>query len=174
MNDILSILSACSLVIPGSAWEKNHTSLFGLKKKWRCLSPEASPPKATIGIDVNRTGPGKSRKNKRLELDKTALRSPAFETLEIRVAAGRALPYGRKTRGGLTLHDMRHSFTTYLRKAGISIPVRMKLTGHETGEMDRRYDKVDFGDLKHAVNSLESYLLSNDHLTTTTLKPTIH
>lgn len=87
-------------------------------------------------------------------------------------AAG--LPYGRKTRNGLTLHDMRHSFTTYLRKAGIAIPVRMKLTGHETGEMDRRYDKVDLGDLQKAMDSLEAYLGSNDHLTTNTQKATIH
>jgi len=42
------------------------------------------------------------------------------------------------------------------------------MTGHETQKMDRRYDKVDLGDLQKAMDSLESYLSSNDHLTTMT------
>ena len=76
------------------------------------------------------------------------------------------LPYGRKVRDGLTFHDIRHSFSTYLRKAGIAIPVRMQITGHETDERDRRYDRVDLEDMQQAIDSLELYLLNNDHLMT--------
>ena len=70
------------------------------------------------------------------------------------------IPWGRGTRGGFVFHDLRHSFSTYMRKAGVSASVRMAITGHETAEMDRRYDRVDNEDIRQAVDQMQVYLKS--------------
>ncbi len=66
--------------------------------------------------------------------------------------------YGRKVGGGFTFHDLRHTFNTNMRKAGVPESVVMKITGHETREMFDRYNTVDEDDAEKAVNKLESYL----------------
>ena len=40
------------------------------------------------------------------------------------------LAYGRNNRDGLTLHDLRHTFTTNMRRAGVPEPEIMAITGH--------------------------------------------
>jgi hypothetical protein len=50
----------------------------------------------------------------------------------------------------------------------------MKITGHETDEMGRRYERVDDSDMQKAIEALESYLLNNDRLTTKPEKETVH
>ena len=55
-------------------------------------------------------------------------------------AAG--IPCGRKTPGGLTFHDLRHTFNTNARKAGIPDKLIMKITGHSTREMFDRYNTI--------------------------------
>ena len=55
-------------------------------------------------------------------------------------------------------HDLRHTYNTNLRKAGVDQGTIMKLTGHKTVEMFHRYDTIDQMDAKLAVRKYESYL----------------
>jgi len=72
------------------------------------------------------------------------------------------IPYGRNVKGGFTFHDLRHTFNTYMRKAGVKEGVIMKLTGHSTREMFDRYDTKDEEDLKNAVKSMGLFLQNLD------------
>lgn len=60
--------------------------------------------------------------------------------------------------GDFKFHDLRHTFVTNARKAGIAQSVIMKMTGHKTAVMFRRYNTVDDDDLIGAMNSLSGYL----------------
>jgi integrase len=77
-------------------------------------------------------------------------------------ALGRAcqkagITYGRGAEGGFTFHDIRHTFNTNMRKAGVAESVIMAITGHSTREMFDRYNTVDETDTRHAVKSLEVF-----------------
>ncbi len=65
------------------------------------------------------------------------------------------ISYGRKKDNGFTFHDLRHTFTTNMRKAGVAESVIMKITGHSTREMFDRYNAVDSEDTKLAVDRLD-------------------
>ena len=71
-------------------------------------------------------------------------------------AAG--IVYGRFEEGGFIFHDLRHTFNTNMRKAGVAESVIMAITGHSTREMFDRYNRIDDDDTKVAVTQLESYL----------------
>jgi len=82
------------------------------------------------------------------------------------------IPYGRETEDGFTFHDLRHTFNTNMRKAGVAESVIMAITGHSTREMFDRYNTVDDQDTREAVKSLEVFFqnvtqnvnhASNDH-----------
>jgi integrase len=66
--------------------------------------------------------------------------------------------YGRKTKGGFTFHDLRHTFNTNMRKAGVAESVIMDITGHSTREMFDRYNTVDETDRGKAIKQLEAFL----------------
>lgn len=51
-------------------------------------------------------------------------------------------------------HDLRHTFVTNARRAGVHDQTIMKITGHKTLEMFRRYNCVDRNDLRNGVNSI--------------------
>ncbi|MBF0495312.1 MAG: site-specific integrase [Deltaproteobacteria bacterium] len=51
-------------------------------------------------------------------------------------------------------HDLRHTFNTLMRKAGVSKSVIMQLTGHKTDAMFHRYDTVDEADARDALVKL--------------------
>jgi len=68
------------------------------------------------------------------------------------------IPYGRNTKNGITPHDLRHSFNTYMRKAGAHDTVTMDITGHSTREMFDRYNTVDEKEKAEAVKRMESFL----------------
>jgi integrase len=55
-------------------------------------------------------------------------------------------------------HDLRHTFNTNMRKAGVDQSVIMKLTGHKTAAMFHRYNTVDTADAKEAYRKLEGFL----------------
>ena len=61
------------------------------------------------------------------------------------------IPYGRNVKDGITFHDLRHTFNTNMRKAGIHDSVIMEITGHTTREMFDRYNTVDKDEKKEAV-----------------------
>jgi integrase len=68
------------------------------------------------------------------------------------------VPCGRKVKGGLTFHDLRHSFNTYMRKAGVDKEVIKAITGHNTDSMFTRYNKIDSDDIDQAVEKFEVFL----------------
>ena len=61
--------------------------------------------------------------------------------------------YGRNIKEGFTFHDLRHTFNTNMRKAGVPESVIMAITGHSTPEMFDRYNTVDQEDTRNAVNT---------------------
>jgi integrase len=74
-------------------------------------------------------------------------------------ACGEAnIPYGRFEQGGFIFHDLRHTFTTIARRAGIPRNVIMVITGHTANDMNFRYDTVDEEDLLKAIDQMEDYL----------------
>jgi integrase len=71
-------------------------------------------------------------------------------------AAG--LPYGRFLEGGFVFHDLRHTFNTNMRKAGVPESVIMEITGHSTREMFDRYNTIDHDDKREAIGRMQRYL----------------
>jgi integrase len=77
----------------------------------------------------------------------------------LKLACNKAgVKYGQRQKGGFVFHDLRHTFNTNARKAGVSESVIMKMTGHSTREMFDRYNTVDFKDLSSASNQLSNFL----------------
>jgi len=56
------------------------------------------------------------------------------------------------------LHDLRHTFNTNMLKAGVKETVIMKLTGHKTMEMFKRYSHVDKELGEDAMTKLDQFL----------------
>jgi integrase len=84
---------------------------------------------------------------------------------DVRTAVKRAckeagIPYGRNTKDGFVFHDLRHTFNTYMRKAGVPESVIMEITGHSTRTMFDRYNTVDLEDTRQATRQLQEFLLS--------------
>jgi integrase len=57
----------------------------------------------------------------------------------------------------LRLHDLRHTASTNLRRAGADATTAMKIVGHKSERMHRRYNTVEPEDLRHAVSQLAAY-----------------
>ena len=57
----------------------------------------------------------------------------------------------------LRLHDLRHTAATNLRRAGVDSTTAMKIVGHKSERMHRRYNTVQPEDLRRAVSQLASY-----------------
>jgi len=55
-------------------------------------------------------------------------------------------------------HDLRHTFNTNMRKAGVDRSVIMKITGHKTMAMFERYNTVDSDDARCAMTQFETHL----------------
>ena len=55
------------------------------------------------------------------------------------------------------LHDLRHTASTNLRRAGVDAMTAMKIIGHKSERMHRRYNTVEPEDLRRAVSQLASY-----------------
>jgi len=59
-------------------------------------------------------------------------------------------------------HDLRHTFNTNMRKAGVSESVIMAITGHSSRGMFDRYNTIDEDDIRNAVNQMQGFLASVD------------
>jgi integrase len=66
----------------------------------------------------------------------------------------------------LRFHDLRHCAATNLRRAGVDTVTAMKIVGHKSEKMHRRYNSVSEDDLKKAAGKLDTYL-SNTVITPT-------
>ena len=55
-------------------------------------------------------------------------------------------------------HDLRHTFNTMMRKAGVPKSVIMHLTGHKTSAMFDRYNTIDEEDARDALKKLNEFL----------------
>ena|SRR6266542_2495269 len=59
---------------------------------------------------------------------------------------------------GLVPHDMRRSAVRNFRRAGLSEHEGMKLSGHETDSIYRRYDIISDDDLTESMNRVQEHL----------------
>ena len=67
------------------------------------------------------------------------------------------IEYGRFKREGFIFHDLRHTFTTNMRRAGVPEPEIMAITGHSSRSTFDRYNTVDEADLHRAMGRLEVF-----------------
>jgi integrase len=82
-----------------------------------------------------------------------------------RAACRRAgIKHGRKD-GGLTIHDFRHTASTNLRRAGVDTMTAMRIVGHKSEKMHRRYNQVTPEDLQAAALKLAQYRAANTLIT---------
>lgn len=68
------------------------------------------------------------------------------------------IPYGRFVKDGFIFHDLRHTFNTHMRKAGVAESVIMEITGHSTREMFDRYNTVDADDKAEAIRQFQGFV----------------
>ena len=67
-------------------------------------------------------------------------------------------------KNGFIFHDLRHTFSTNARRAGVHRNVVMAIMGHSAGDdMNFRYDTIDESDLLNSINKIEAYLENVDH-----------
>src|SRR5262249_18705320 len=58
---------------------------------------------------------------------------------------------------GLRFHDFRHTASTNLRRAGVDTMTAMKIVGHKSEKMHRRYNQIAPEDLHQAASKLSVY-----------------
>jgi integrase len=58
---------------------------------------------------------------------------------------------------GFRLHDLRHTASTNLRRAGVDTMTAMKIIGHRSEQMHRRYNTIQPEDLHEAAAKLQKY-----------------
>ena len=72
--------------------------------------------------------------------------------------------YGRYEKNGFIFLDLRLTFTTNARRAGVHENVAMAIMGHSPGRnMNAGYDNIERSDLISAVDKIEIYLHGNHH-----------
>jgi len=67
------------------------------------------------------------------------------------------VPWGREVENGWIFHDLRRTFKTDMRKAGVHKSVIDAIVGHSGNDMDSRYNIIDDNDRLEAVRQLEAY-----------------
>lgn len=62
-------------------------------------------------------------------------------------------------------HDLRHCASTNLRRAGVDTATAMKVVGHKSEKMWKRYNAIEDKDLTQAAQKLNTYLKTNTVIT---------
>jgi integrase len=62
---------------------------------------------------------------------------------------------------GAVFHDLRHTFVTNMRRAGVDYFRIMAITGHRTMDVFKRYHTIDHGDLRQAMPQMDTYMDTN-------------
>jgi integrase len=70
---------------------------------------------------------------------------------------GAGIVYGRFKDGGFIYHDLRRTFYTDARRAGVPDSVIRELTGHCRNQVTDRYDEVSMDDKRRAVEKIVQY-----------------
>jgi integrase len=65
------------------------------------------------------------------------------------------IPHGQTTPGGLTFHDLRHTYATRLAERGVGETAGMALLGQSSTKMVRRYSHATPEAMREAVQRLE-------------------
>jgi integrase len=66
---------------------------------------------------------------------------------------------------GFRFHDLRHCAATNLRRAGVDTATAMRIVGHKSEKMWKRYNAIDEADLTKAASRLNTYLEANTLIT---------
>ena len=69
---------------------------------------------------------------------------------------------------GFRFHDLRHCAATNLRRAGVDTATAMRIVGHKSEKMWKRYNAIDEHDLTKAASRLNTYLEANTLITPAT------
>lgn len=65
--------------------------------------------------------------------------------------------YGRFKDDGFIYHDLRRTFYTDMRRAGVPDSVIRELTGHSRNQVTDRYDDVSMDDKRRAIEKIVQY-----------------
>jgi len=65
--------------------------------------------------------------------------------------------WGMKEKGGFIFHDLRHTFITDMRRAGVARTVTMNITGHAIKDMNERYDTIEEWEKAEAIRTLKKF-----------------
>jgi integrase len=101
-----------------------------------------------------------------------SLMTVATEAASRHVFTYEGRPFQRVTRSfktalknaGITdfrFHDLRHCASTNLRRAGVDTATAMKIVGHKSEKMWKRYNAIDERDLTQAAQKVHKYLQEN-------------
>lgn len=74
---------------------------------------------------------------------------------------------------GLLFHDLRRSFIRNAERSGVSQAVAMKVSGHTTASVYRRYRIVDEQDIREALTKTQAFVNQHTSRTVTPLRETM-
>ena len=75
----------------------------------------------------------------------------------MKACKGAGIVYGRFKDGGFIYHDLRRTFYTDARRAGVPDSVIREITGHSRNQVTDRYDEVSMDDKRRAVEKIVQY-----------------
>ncbi|QKS29544.1 MAG: tyrosine-type recombinase/integrase [Candidatus Accumulibacter similis] len=76
-----------------------------------------------------------------------------------RVLARAGIPYGRKTDGGVTLHDLRRTLGSWQARTGASLAIIGKSLNHKSPQATAIYARLDLDPVRASVNTAVSAML---------------
>ena len=92
-----------------------------------------------------------------------------FTTALKRACENAGILWGKKGKGGFLFHDLRHTFVTDMRRAGVARTVTMEITGHAITDMNARYDTVEDFEKLDAIRMLEKFRSVDENVDQKTL-----